>query len=118
MGTNAKIGRIAQLCHEANRAYCQLIGDDSQLPYHSVSDEIIASAENGVENILNGKIRSPQQSHENWMEFKRKDGWTYGPTKDATLKEHPCFVPYEELPEEQRIKDYIFFSIVKAHEEL
>lgn len=34
-------------------------------------------------------------SHENWLRDKEKDGWTFGPVKDAEKKEHPCFVPFD-----------------------
>lgn len=57
---------------------------------------------------------SPSASHDSWLKEKREQGWKYGPVKDADKKEHPCFVPYDELPVEQRTKDYIFSAIVKA----
>ena len=31
-----------------------------------------------------------------------------------TKKEHPCFVPYEELPTEQKAKDFLFRGVVHA----
>lgn len=37
-----------------------------------------------------------------------------GPVKDAEKKEHPCIVPYDQLPLDQRMKDYIFAGIVHA----
>lgn len=36
------------------------------------------------------------------------DGWKYGPNKDFERKEHPCLVPYNELPEIQQRKDAVF----------
>lgn len=111
---NTRIDRIAKLCHEANRAYCELNGDFSQLPYNEAPDSIIGSAEDGVQAIIDGAVTSPQQLHENWLKFKEVEGWTYGPVKDFDTKKHPCMLPYSQLPLEQKIKDYIFFSIVKA----
>jgi hypothetical protein len=52
--------------------------------------------------------------HEQWMFHKLQEGWQYGSVKDAVKKEHPCLVPYEELPIEQRTKDYIFGAIVRV----
>lgn len=40
--------------------------------------------------------------HEVWAETRIKQGWTYGPQRDDTLKTHPCLIPYEELPEEEK----------------
>ena len=57
---------------------------------------------------------TPQDSHASWLKQKEEDGWKYGPVKNAETKEHPCFVPYEELPVEQRSKDYIFRQVVHS----
>lgn len=43
--------------------------------------------------------------HENWAQERLNQGWTYGEKRDDTLKHHPCLVPYEELPEEEKMYD-------------
>ena len=57
---------------------------------------------------------SPSAQHEAWMRDKVADGWVYGPVKDADAKTHPCMVPYDQLPPEQRVKDHVFKAIVNA----
>jgi len=42
----------------------------------------------------------PEKSHESWMKVKEIDGWKWGPVKDPEKKEHPCMVPFSELPKE------------------
>jgi ryanodine receptor 2 len=42
--------------------------------------------------------------HEVWAETRIQQGWTFGEQRNDELKTHPCLVPYEELPEEE--KDY------------
>ena len=42
--------------------------------------------------------------HEVWAETRIKQGWKYGEQRNDELKTHPCLIPYEELPEEE--KDY------------
>ena len=42
--------------------------------------------------------------HEVWAESRISQGWTYGEQRNDELKTHPCLIPYEELPEEE--KDY------------
>ena len=54
----------------------------------------------------------PGRSHDEWLKTKEADGWSYGPARDAEKKEHPCFVPYHQLPLEQQLKDSIFASVV------
>ena len=43
--------------------------------------------------------------HEVWAETRVKQGWTYGEQRNDELKTHPCLVPYEELPEEEKKYD-------------
>lgn len=43
--------------------------------------------------------------HEVWSETRIRQGWTYGKRRDDELKQHPCLVPYEELPEEEKEYD-------------
>lgn len=109
---------IAKVCHEANRAYCETLGDYSQLAWELSPEWQRQSAIKGVEFHLTaldaGNKPSPSASHESWLEEKRADGWIYGPVKDAEKKEHPCFLPYDGLPVSQRLKDYIFSGIVES----
>lgn len=43
--------------------------------------------------------------HEVWAQTRMEQGWTYGEVRNDELKQHPCLVEYEELPEEERIYD-------------
>lgn len=43
--------------------------------------------------------------HEVWAENRMSQGWTYGEQRDDELKTHPCLIPYEELPEEEKEYD-------------
>lgn len=42
--------------------------------------------------------------HDNWAQSRLNEGWTYGPERNDTLKQHPCLVDYDDLPEIE--KDY------------
>ena len=105
---------IARVCHEVNRAYCASIGDHSQPSWESAPEWQRKSAETGVTFTLANPGAKPSDSHVSWLAEKTRDGWKYGPIKDPDKKEHPCFVPYEELPVEQRTKDYLFQAVVRA----
>ena len=41
--------------------------------------------------------------HEVWAVTRIKQGWTYGEQRNDELKTHPCLVPYEDLPEEEKV---------------
>lgn len=108
------IEAIAKICHEANRAYCQTIGDDSQVAWDSCSEWQRESAFNGVLSILLKPETSPGDSHASWLAEKYETGWSYGEKKDPEKKLHPCMVPFAELPIEQQVKDHIFVAIAKT----
>lgn len=43
--------------------------------------------------------------HDNWAVDRQKEGWTYGPERNDTLKQHPCLVDYNDLPESEKEYD-------------
>lgn len=43
--------------------------------------------------------------HEVWAETRIAQGWSYGEERDDANKTHPCLIPYEELPEEEKEYD-------------
>ena len=108
-----ELDNIARVCHEVNRAYCQAIGDFSQVEWDEAPEWQRESARMGVDLHLMGDF-GPEASHVSWMKQKIDTGWVYGPIKDESKKEHPCIVPFNELPVEQQAKDFIFRAIVHA----
>jgi hypothetical protein len=105
---------IAQVAHELNKAYCESIGDNSQPTWDDAPEWQRSSAIKGVEFHIANPDASPSASHDSWLKQKEEEGWKYGPVKNPDTKEHPCFVPYEQLPVEQRSKDYIFKQTVHS----
>lgn len=102
---------IARVCHEVNRAIQQTLGEPVNEEWNDTDERLQESAIDGVVNAIEGA--SPREMHESWLRFKENDGWAYGPVKDFEKKEHPCFVPYDELPTDQQIKDAVFAAIVR-----
>lgn len=106
--------KIAEVAHTTNRAYCESIGDFTQPLWDDAPGWQRESAINGVKFHLDHPDAGPAASHESWLAEKEADGWKYGTTKDPEKKEHPCFVPYDELPAEQKVKDSLFIGVVRA----
>lgn len=104
----------ARLCHEINRIYCESHGDMSQPTWDNAPAWQQESAINGVFFHRSKPDSTPRMSHENWLKEKLAAGWVWGPEKKPELKQHPCCVPYDELPAQQRFKDELFTTIVKA----
>lgn len=105
---------VARVAHEVNRAYCEALGDHSQMPWEEAPEWQRASALQGVVLHESNPDAGPAASHESWMAQKKADGWAYGPEKDPDRKLHPCMVPFEDLPREQQAKDYLFRAVVHA----
>lgn len=108
------IEEIARVCHEVNRSYCQALGDMSQPAWDDAPEWQRSSAINGVGFHLANPNAGPDNSHNEWLKEKQATGWKFGPVKDADKKEHPCFVSYDELPTDQKAKDYLFRGLVHA----
>jgi hypothetical protein len=109
------IDTVAQICHEANAELCRAVNNDHTQPsWDDAPGWQRASARLGVEFHLSHPDASPAASHESWMAQKQKEGWTYGLFKNPEAKEHPCMVPFEDLPPEQQMKDHLFRGIVHA----
>lgn len=43
--------------------------------------------------------------HEVWAQSRMEQGWVYGEERNDELKQHPCLIPYEELPEVEKAYD-------------
>src|SRR4051812_43432762 len=106
------IEACARAAHETNRAYCIAIGDTSQPAWDDAPEWQRTSALNGIRGALAGN--TPEQSHNGWLAEKEATGWKFGPVKNPDRKEHPCMVPYADLPPTQRAKDGLYIAVVRA----
>lgn len=107
------IETIARVCHEVNRAYCASLGDHSQPAWDVAPEWQQKSAIKGVLFLQSNPAALPSASHESWLAEKQADGWKYGVEKNPELKEHPCYVPYDQLPTSQQAKDHIFQAVAR-----
>lgn len=57
------------------------------------------------ETILLLSEQLARNSHDVWAQERIRQGWVYGPARDDEKKEHPCLIPYEELPETEKVYD-------------
>lgn len=108
-------GAIAQVCHEANRAYCLMFTDDgSQIPWEDLPPSKQASIVKGVEFLLSNPDVTPSDLHQSWVDDKIANGWKLGPKRDDGKKEHPDLVDFSKLPAAEQRKDILFEAITRA----
>jgi hypothetical protein len=105
---------IVEVVYEVNRAYAQSLGDFSFKPWAEADDWQKSTIRQGIAFVIQNPQAGPGDSHQSWLDVKTEEGWRYGPVKDVEAKTHPCYVPYDDLPAEQRAKDYIFLAVVKT----
>jgi hypothetical protein len=105
---------IAEVCHEANKKWCEANGDYSQKNWNDAEQWQRDSAVNGVKFKLANPDAGHDAQHNSWLKEKVEQGWIFGREKDTEKKTHPCIVPFEELPEFQQKKDALFGAIVDA----
>jgi ryanodine receptor 2 len=43
--------------------------------------------------------------HDIWAIGRINEGWTWGPVRNDELKQHPCLIPYADLPESEKEYD-------------
>jgi len=46
-----------------------------------------------------------QNAHDTWAAQRLAEGWRFGESRNDLKKEHPCLVPYEQLPESEKEYD-------------
>ena len=63
-------------------------------PEIKLSPELMQLAEHMAENV-----------HDVWAATRIEQGWTYGPERNDAEKKHPCLIPYDQLPEEEKVYD-------------
>ena len=95
--------QIAYVASAANDALRDVTGQKRR-PIFLHPDNIERTIR-GVTNTQMAPETTPEQSHEKWMA-------DYLKTHKA--EEHPCCVPYSQLPVEDKLKDELFLAIVRA----
>lgn len=57
------------------------------------------------EDLLELTERMADNVHDVWAKTRIEQGWTYGLERNDAEKKHPCLVPYDQLPEEEKVYD-------------
>lgn len=109
-----QVEKIAQVCHEANAAYCRTFGDGSHMPWAYALDRQRTRALEGVRFFRDNPKAPASAPHDAWVKEKLTDGWVHGEQEDAKANPptHPSLVPFKELPIERQTKARLFRAIV------
>ena len=53
-----------------------------------------------------------ENNHDHWARQRIREGWTYGPKRNDTLKTHPDLIPYANISENE--KEYDRTSVIET----
>lgn len=56
-------------------------------------------------DILELSEKLAKNIHDVWAKQRMDEGWTYGYERNDQKTEHPCLIPYEQLPEKEKEYD-------------
>jgi hypothetical protein len=108
------IQRIAQVTHEAMRAWQKANGQAPAPPWSRAPKWMKEASVASVTWRINNPNATASAQHDQWMAQKTADGWKFGKTKDAKKKTHPMMTPYRSLPEFEQRKDALVNAVVDA----
>lgn len=57
------------------------------------------------EDMLSLTEKLAENTHDIWAKGRIAEGWTYGKTRNDELKQTPCLLPYDELPDFEKEYD-------------
>ncbi|MCI4645150.1 MAG: RyR domain-containing protein [Hyphomonadaceae bacterium] len=105
---------IARTVHEAIRAWAAAHGQPAMPHWRQAPRWMKESTLESVDFVLNNPGANDGHQHDQWMDQKKRDGWVYGPNKDADKKTHPMMVPFADLPDMEKRKDALLKAVVLA----
>ena len=108
---------IAAVTHGANRVLQALAGEPISPPWENESELIQESVEDGVLTVLENPGITAEKIHNNWVDFRKSQGWKWGPVKDLDKKEHPDIGPWTALDINAQRKSKVFVAIIMALKE-
>jgi len=106
---------ILTVVHNANAVLKKINGEKHE-ELADMEPNRRAGMKAAIKNALTTDT-TPEQSHINWLAAQEALGYKYGTEIDRVNLLHPCMVPYEQLPAEQKLKDDMFVAIIKSFKE-
>ena len=83
-----EIKKIAEMCLEVNRIFCESTGDYSQTSWEDAEARQIESVIEGINFVKQNPGITPENCHKNWLSDKKSDGWKYGDEMKKKKRKH------------------------------
>lgn len=110
--------KIAEILHNAISAILRTDGSVI-VPWEALNDVLKDRAADTVRRLMDrmegAECGIPDKElHDLWHANMIDMGWYYGPTYSLEQKLHPSMIPFDELPDDEKIKDAIWSGIIYA----
>jgi hypothetical protein len=113
MRTRAEFVEFASpLVHEAISAWGVANGQPAYPEWEHAEAWMKDATRASVTFVLDNPDAPVSSHHDQWVEKKIADGWTFGETKDPENKRHPLLIDFADLPEVEQRKDELLRSLV------
>lgn len=109
-----KTEHLAEICHEAHKAYWNTLADTQMTPWAITRPEVKLDYIRSVAFLLEHPGKSPRQAHEAWVKKMKAAGWTHAPVGDPEKKQHPLLLSYDGLEPRQQFCLEVTRAIVDA----
>ncbi len=102
---------ISEAAYEAIRIF----GKNPSVPtYHNALPAVRTGYQEGITFLLQYPKSTPGDLHNHWLHGMVENGWKLGKVKNAETKEHPQFMNYEKLSNDEQKKCGIFIAVFTA----
>lgn len=110
--------KIAEILHNAISAIPRTDGSVI-VPWDALNGVLKDRAVDTVRCLMTDRMAlgveiPAKELHDIWHANMIDMGWYYGPTYSFEQKLHPSMVPFDELPDDEKIKDAIWSGIIYA----
>lgn len=113
------IALASRMTYEVNLAFAQSQGQDEDAPHWADADKalkamVIEAVQDNINRIERGEEFAPKAAHDAYFLDAQKKGWSYGPKYDPVNKLDPGCLPYEMLPHEIRVMDFMCNAVCQT----
>jgi len=108
---------IAKECHTKNNELMVMNGEEPKGDWESLDRATKFINLKSVIKALENPDLTAKDMHNEWINNKIADGWSYGEVKDEELKTHPLITDYDSMNPVDKMKDQVFIDVCNKHRE-